>query len=119
MVNRLDAIDRAKDLAMNGLSAGEIHRELVKEGMGHPLHPSEIQRLMLKVDMVRYLPPKPQRFHFARCVGVIAVVLGLGAILLGYSSPGMRKRGPGRMGVIALVLGIVLVAKPSASKTEL
>lgn len=119
MANRLDAIDKAKDLAMRGLSAGEIHRELVKEDMGHLLHPTEIQRLLLKTDMVRYLHPKPQGFHFARCVGVLAVVLGLGAILLGFTSPGMRKHGPGKMGAIALVLGIVLIAKPSTSKTEL
>lgn len=119
MANRLDAIDRARDLAMKGLSAGEIHRELVKEDMGHLLHPTEIQRLLLKTDMVRYLHPRPRRFHFARCVGVLAVVLGLGGILLGFTSPGMRKHGPGKLGTIALVLGIVLIVRPSASETEL
>lgn len=120
MDQRFQAIERAEKLAMDGHSASHIRQMLRKEGLENHLVTGEIERIIARVDTVRrFIPRRPGRI-LPRVVGIIAVLMGAGAIVLGSHGTGASgRRNPAAFGVVALVLGIILIVKPGSSRDEL
>jgi hypothetical protein len=64
------------------------------------------------------LPERPRKV-LPRIVGIIAVILGVAAMWIGRNGPSVRRYSPGGYGLAALILGTILIVRPSAAKTDL
>jgi len=121
MDRRFQAIERTEQLAMEGHSPSRIRRILRKEGLEEQLVAGEIERIIARLDTLRRLIPRRPGRLLPRVIGVVAVLMGAGAIILGFQggigAPG--RRNPAAFGAVALVLGIILIVKPGSSRDEL
>ena len=105
-IQRLDAREAVKTLAADGLSNARIKAKLKKQGLGGVLDPIEIEAIAGQARTALEVLPRPS-FGGIRIVGVVAILLGAGAIFIGT----------GR-GLWAIVLGIVLVLRPAWGREE-
>lgn len=117
MPNRIEAIDAAKDLALEGLSAAMIRTKLEERGFGGLLEQEEIESIITEIVAVRNLVPQRPSRIWPRVVGVIAILMGLGGIALGGSQS--ARYSPNGYGLWAVILGIVLVIKPGWSNEDI
>ena len=74
---------------------------------------------MAEAAYIRRLLPERPGTTLPRIVGSIAVVLGVGALWVAASGPTMRRHSPGGYGLMAVILGVILIVKPSAGKMDL
>lgn len=118
MANRIDAKDAVKDLAAAGLSTSAIQKKLTEKGFGGLLDKAEVEMIVTQVRAVMNLgPQRPGRF-WPRVIGVVAIVMGIGALSLGGSG-GPGRYSPRGYGSWALVLGIILVLKPGSAGSRI
>ena len=114
MFIREDAKERAKELAVQGLSKTAIRKKLEKEGMAGLLDDHSLESVVREGHTIgHFMPAKPNKV-LARVVGVIAVLMGAGAIYLG----GSGRWAPGKYGWAALSLGVILIVKPHRANEE-
>jgi hypothetical protein len=110
------ARDLTESLALKGKSVSSIKKQLKKNGLEHAISPFEIEQITLRTEALKgFLPHRPGTL-LPRMIGTAAILMGLGAMWLGSHGPRVPGRySPGGYGLIALVLGLVLILKPAAS----
>ena len=116
----MQAAERAKDLAFEGLSASEIKPQLENEGMGWILDEEEIERIVIEVRAAQDLIPKRPSKKWPRIVGFIAILAGIVAFQMDDSGmPSSQRYSPAGFGITSLILGIILVVKPGWASESL
>ena len=121
MEDPVDPKDAVQDLAMDGLTAEDIQKTLEERGTGCHLAQTEIEGIVTEVRAgLNLVPPRPS-WILARVVGVIAILMGMVGLAIGtldqfhvYS-----RYSPGGYGLLAFILGAILVIKPSWSNESL
>lgn len=120
MENQVDQNDAVRDLAMEGLSAADIQKTLEARGMaGHPGQ-SEIEAIVTEVRAgMNLVPQRPSRI-LARMIGVIAIVMGIVGLMIGTLDQfHVYRYSPGGYGLLTVILGAILVIRPSWSDENL
>jgi hypothetical protein len=117
MADRIDAKDAVKDLAAAGLSTTAIRKKLEEKGLGGLLDKAEVEMIVTQVRAAMNLRPQRTGKFWPRVIGVIAIVMGIGALSLG--GPGAGRYNPGHYGVWVLILGIILVLKPGSAGSRI
>src|SRR6478609_7540691 len=115
MKTRIEAIERAKEFAFQHGSVSVVARCLEEEGFGGLLDRSDIEAIVTETEFIRGMLPESPNKLMPRIIGVIAVIMGVAAMSLG-GMPSARGYSPAGYGLPALILGIILIVKPSAGK---
>lgn len=124
MVTKQQAHDRAIELAIESGDVDSITKALRDEGFGGLLSDDELMSIVIEAGMMRQIQQNRPRYTLVRVIGVVAVLMGGCAILLGggddsLSEAQLRKYSPMGWGTIALVVGLVLIVKPSLGKSDI
>jgi hypothetical protein len=64
------------------------------------------------------IPERPGTV-FPRLIGFVAVLTGIGGMVLGAGGPWFSRYSPGGFGLIALVLGTILIVRPLWGRSEI
>jgi uncharacterized protein YjeT (DUF2065 family) len=118
MKTRDEARERAKELALKTSNVGTIRKKLEEEGLGQLIDRYELDSIVAEAAYVRRMLPEGPRKVLPRIVGTIAVALGVAAMWIGSNGPSVRRYSPNGYGLAAVILGIILIVKPSAAKTD-
>lgn len=120
MENQVDPKDVVKDLAMEGLTAADIQKTLEERGIAVHLDQTEIDAIVTEVRAgMNLVSQRPSR-KLARVIGVIAILVGTAGLAIGTLDQfHVRGYSPGGYGLIAVILGAILVIKPSWSGEKL
>ncbi len=113
-----DAREFVRDLTIKGFSKKEIMKKLEQAGMKDVLDFLEIQNAIERGKVMRGMLPQHHTYTLPRIVGSLAILMGLGAILLVVTSKTITSRGMIRFGLIAVGLGAFLVFKPGESRND-
>jgi hypothetical protein len=119
MKTRIEGRERAKELALKTGNTGAIRKKLEDEGLGGLIDRYEIDAIVTEAAYIRRMLPDRPRKVLPRIVGTIAVVLGVAAMWIGSKGPSVRRYSPGGYGLVAVILGAILIVKPGAAKTDL
>lgn len=119
MKTRDEARERAKELALKTGDVGAIRKKLEEEGLGGLIDRYELDAIVVEAAYIRRMLPERPRKTLPRIVGTIAVTFGVAAMWIGSNGPSVRRYSPGGYGLAAVILGIILIVKPSAAKTDL
>jgi hypothetical protein len=118
MKTRDEAKERAKELALKTGNTAAIRKKLEEEGLGGLLDRYEIDAIVTEADYIRRMLPERPKKVLPRIVGVIAVALGVAAMWIGSNGPHVRRYSPNGYGLAAVILGIILIVKPGAAKSD-
>lgn len=117
-----DPREIAQNLAMKGYAKERIRRKLKARGMAHRLDDDELLAIMREVKVAKaYHSRRPSRM-LPRVIGLIAIILGIGAVMTGANNQGTpttRYYSPVVCGFAAIILGLILILKPGWSKTRI
>jgi|GEM_PF-5967771 len=116
MKTRPEAIARVKELAFKGTGTARIQRILGKEGYVGLLDSREVEALANEAAAARNLMPKGPGKTLPRIIGLMAILAGIGAMVLGQDYQG--RHSPAGYGLIAIILGGILLLKPCWGSTE-
>jgi hypothetical protein len=119
MTNHLKAIERAKELAIAGGNVVAVRKKLESEGLGGIVEQFELEAIMAEADYIRRMLPERPKKTLPRVIGFIAVILGVAAIYIGRDGFSVRRYSPTRYGIAAVIVGLILIVKPSAAKTDI
>ncbi len=113
-----------EQMALDGKSDAEIFASLVRQGLmarDAAAEHQEVVELATRVRAARAMVSARPGRGLPRTIGFVAVCLGILAIVIQASEPGLAPRGyrPASYGIVALVLGLILLIKPSAGRSEL
>ncbi len=113
-------MDAIKDLALKGLTATDIQRILEKREILVELDQAEIDAIITEVKAgMNLVPERPSRV-WSRVIGIIAILLGFAGLAIGtLNSVQVRRYSPAGGGLLAVILGTILVIKPSWSDEDL
>ena len=100
-------------------SVRKVSRLLEDEGLGGLLAQSELESIMIEAKAIQSLIPERPRNTLPRMVGTIAMMMGVAGIWIEMGAIHFTRSSPGGYGVAAVILGVILVLKPSSAKTEL
>ncbi|WAC20776.1 hypothetical protein OVA24_05195 [Luteolibacter sp. SL250] len=117
MKTRPEAIARVKELAFKGMRSARILRILEKEGYGGLLDLQEVEALANEAAAAKSLMPRGPGKTLPRVFGTIAILAGIGAMMLGDGYHG--RHSPAGYGLIAIILGGILVLKPCWGSSEI
>ncbi len=117
-IKAIDAREFVRDLTIKGFRKKEIIKKLEQAGMKDVLDFLEIQNAIESGKVMRGMLPQHQTYTLPRIVGSLAILMGLGAILLVITSKTVTSRGMIRFGLIAVGLGAYLVFKPGESRND-
>jgi hypothetical protein len=107
------------DLALAGKTIDQIGEALEESGMGEFLNFDELQFIVSEAKFAkRIMPARPGRI-IPRLIGITAILLGLVGIWIGREGPHVRGYSPGGYGLVAIILGSILIFKPSSSREQL
>lgn len=106
------------EMAMKGLSAAAIGKELKKKSMDGVIDRFEVEQRVTKVRALQSLLPRRPSKTLPRIVGAVALLAGIVAIAIGGGLGGGRYS-PGRYGLVAVVLGLILIVKPALSGEDI
>lgn len=108
-----------QDLAEKGCSKKQILKTLEEQDMADVLDFLELQNAMEKGKLMRGMIPQGKTHTLTRTVGLIAILLGVGAILFSLHSTDLGSRSMIRYGVFATILGLILVCKPDSGEDDI
>ena len=114
-----EAKERAKELAIESGNVTAIRKKLEDEGFGGLIEQSELEAIVTESDYIRRMLPERPKKTLPRLIGLMAVIMGVAAMYIGASGPSVRRYSPGGYGLAAIILGVILIIKPSAAKTDL
>ena len=116
----VDPKDAVQDLAMDGLTAEDIQKTLEERGTGCHLAQTEIEGIVTEVRAGLNLVPRRPSWILARVIGVIAILIGIVGLAIGTLDQfHVYRYSPGHYGLLAFILGAILVIKPSWSNESL
>ena len=120
MENHFDPKNAVTDLAMEGLSAADIQKTLKERGIVVHLGQAEIDDIVTEVRAGMNLAPRRPSWLLARVVGVIAILMGIVGLAIGTLDQfHVDRYSPGGYGLLAVILGAILVIRPSWSDENL
>ncbi|MBK1884054.1 hypothetical protein JIN85_16665 [Luteolibacter pohnpeiensis] len=120
MLERVEAADLVKELAFDGHSTRSILAMLEKRNWGAVLSRDEIDDLIRAARAAqKVIPARPSRL-WPRAIGIFAMLIGVVSLVLNSpSSVSMLGRySPGRYGVLAILLGLVLLIHPQWGRED-
>jgi len=114
---RTQAETLAKDLALKGESLRSIAIALRDRGLDDEMDDDRLHEIVTEATAMSQLANGDPCTRYVRVVGMSAVVLGVIALwcTLSGATSSQRRHTPCCLGLVALVLGGVLLCKPSAS----
>lgn len=118
MSKLLEARERAKDLAIEGCSVAAIRKKLEDEGLGELVDQFELEAIVTKSDYVRSMLPERPKKTLPRVIGFIAVITGVAAMYIGAGGSSGGRSSPRGLGLLSIIIGIVLIVKPSIGKED-
>lgn len=107
------------ELALEHGNTNRIARTLKNEGFGHLLERFELDSIVAEAESIRRLLPERPRKALPRFVGLVAIIMGVAGIWIGIEGASVSHRSPGGYGIVAVILGLILVLKPSSAKTDI
>lgn len=108
-----------RDLALADKSCDDIQNALVRAGLGTAMDFDEIQVIRYEVAAGRALGGPKEHHLGVRFFGLIAVLIGVGAMSLQFGSDlHIRRFSPSGWGLIAMVFGLILLIWPKAAKFD-
>ncbi len=113
------AEERTIELALGDEAPARIPGLLRDEGYGGLLEQSEVEALVAKARMIQKMIPERPGTFFPRLIGMVAVLVGIGGMILGASGPWLSRCSPAGYGVNAAVLGIILIVRPWWGRSEI
>ncbi len=122
MPSREEVREVIDGMAMKGLSAAAVGKELKKKSMDGVVDRFEIEQRVTKVRALQALLPRRPSKTLPRIVGAVALLAGIAAIAIGSSGAEVsvgRRYSPARYGIVAGVLGLILIVKPGLSGEDL
>ena len=115
----LEAKERAKELAVEGCNVPTISKRLGDKGLGGLVDQFELEAIVTESEFVRsFLHERPKRI-LPRVTGLIAVMMGAVAIYIGLGGTSLGRYSPSGSGILAIILGVILIIKPSAAKEDI
>lgn len=118
MTNREQARNDAKEMAIQGHSMEQIADKLEQDGLGGTLDETELQFIVSEARFAKALmPPKPGKI-IPRILGIVAIILGVIGWWIGRDGPHVRGYNPGGFGLLAIILGCILLFSPSRSNEK-
>jgi hypothetical protein len=118
MKTRDEARERAMELAIEHGCANLIIESLKAEGFDGLLDRYEVEAILVEADSIRQmLPDRPSKI-LPRMIGLVAVIMGVAGmcITMGQSS---GRHTPSGYGIAAVILGLILIIKPTSAKTDI
>ncbi|MFT4176491.1 MAG: hypothetical protein QM627_07525 [Luteolibacter sp.] len=112
MEHKDQAQEIAKKLAVEGRSASAIQSELDKNGYGGLLDPLQIEMIVTEARAAANLIPKRPSHVWPRILGIVAVLMGFGGLALDDFAGSSHRYHPYGAGLLAVILGIILILKP-------
>ncbi len=107
-----------RDLTVEGLSRREINEALEEKKMDGILDFLEIQDATENGKIKRGMLPNHPSYTLPRIVGIVAICMGLGSILLLITSETTTSRSLPYLSIISLTLGCVLVWNPGSARND-
>lgn len=107
------------ELALMHGNAKLIVRSLENEGLGHLLEGFELDSIVAEAESIRRMLPERPRKTLPRVIGMVAIIMGLAGMWIGMGGPSVRRYSPGSYGIAAVILGVILILKPSWAKTDI
>lgn len=111
--------DWVEEQFLQGVSVRKLHRDLESREWTGILSDYQIEQISVRVGAVLSLKPSKLGKCLPRVVGVLAIVLGIGAIVVGQGGPHSGRYSPTRYGIFALILGVILVVRPGSRNFEI
>lgn len=107
----------AKDLALKGESRRTIATALRDRGLDEEMDDDRLHEIITEAAAMSQLSNGDPANRYARIVGMASIILGLAALWMTLSDSIKEKRRhtPACLGLVALVLGGVLLSKPSSA----
>ena len=115
----LEARERAIEFAVEGCNVPTICKRLGDEGLGGLVDQFELEAIATESEFIRSLLPERPKKTLPRVIGLIAVLMGAVAIYIGSGEPLLRRHSCSGCGMVAVILGIILIIKPSAAKEDI
>jgi hypothetical protein len=114
----MDETQRAKslveDCALKGMRSHQIYNELEKVRLNGYLSEEKVEEIITAVAVGKHFATPTAGPCLPKLIGVIAVIMGIGGILLQTTAHNMPARAsPGGLAIAAVVLGLALLFKPS------
>lgn len=119
MSKYLEARKRAKELAVEGCNIPTICKRLGEEGLGGLLDQFELEAIATESEFIRSFLPKRPKKTLSRVVGLMAVMIGAVAIYIGSGGLSLRRCSLSGYGIVVVILGVILIVKPSAANEDL
>ncbi len=118
-ISPLDAHEFVRDLTIKGFTKKEIIGKLEEARMKDVLDFLEIQNAIEKGKLMRGMLPQHGTHTLPRIVGAVAILLGLGILILFGASGSYSRHSPQGYAVVAICLGLFLVIKPGRTRDQL
>ena len=107
------------ELALMHGNANLIARSLENEGLGHLLERFELDSLVAETESIRRMLPERPRKTLPRVIGLVAIIMGVAGMWIGTGGASVRRYSPGGYGIVAVILGVILILNPSSAKTDI
>ena len=119
MKTRDEARERAIELAIKHGSIIPVASTLDSEGLGGLLERFELESIIVEADSIRRLLPERPRKTLPRIIGLVAVTIGSAGMWIGTGAASVGRHSPGGYGILAVILGVILIVKPSSANTDI
>jgi uncharacterized protein YjeT (DUF2065 family) len=111
--------EHAMELALQHKNSQQIADLLEEQGLGGILDRFEIESIVVESESVRrMLPERPSKI-LPRIIGLIAVIIGIAGIWIGVGNSFSSNYSLAGYGIVAVILGIILIFKPYSAKSEI
>ena len=115
----VEARERAKEIAIEGSDVPAIGKRLDVEGLGGLVGQFELEAIATESEFIRSLLPARPKKTIPRVIGFMAVIMGAVAIYIGSGGSSLKRGSLSGCGIVTVVLGVILIVKPSAAKEDL
>ncbi len=99
-------------------NANRIACLLKDRGLDGLLDSFELESIVIEAKSIQQILPERPKSKLTRMIGLIAVALGVAGIWLVKGERSLSRDSPIGYGIAAVILGIILILKPSSAKTD-
>jgi uncharacterized protein YjeT (DUF2065 family) len=115
---RNEARELAMEFALKHENATRIACLLKDRGLVGLLDLFELESIVIEAESIQQILPERPRITLTRMIGLIAVAIGVAGIWLVKGDLSLSRDSPIGYGIAAVILGIILILKPSSAKTN-